>query len=164
MVSVTAYADVLSAAVKRAAAQVVDSDDDEGDWDVGADEFDETEDFFVEEGATMTDADEAAFNAFMHRGSAAPRLLSDIIAAKIQERGRAAAAAAAAGGEAGMEEGAEGEGDARPSGVDEQMEAVYTDVGKLLSRCARPSLLGTTFCHICFCHVCFTWNTLTLLL
>jgi len=83
------------------------------------------EDLYADDDGAFTADDEAAYNAFMQKGAPQGGLLSDLIAAKLQER-RAAAA--------------EGEEDAGPSGASElgdKMEAVYTDVGKLLSRCVR---------------------------
>lgn len=82
--------------------------------------------------------DEAAFNAFMHGGAAAPgcgdSLLADVVMAKVQAAKLAAAAAR------------DGQVDAEPSGLNDEMAAICADVGKLLSRCAaateRPAALG----------------------
>ena len=118
-------------------ANDVSDDDDEG-WDVADGDFDDVDDLYVDDTDNYTKDDEDAFNAFMQKDGKGQGLLSDLISAKIKEQ------AALRGQDVGMDD------DDMPGPpdmgrlVDEKMESVYTDVGKLLSRCVF------LFCQ-CFC-------------
>jgi hypothetical protein len=112
-------AGALEAAVKSLSRkQDLDSEDEselEGSEDV--------EDIIIDDDAAFAAEDEDAFNAFMQRGSGQQgQLLSDQINAKLRERVQPAS------------ESRDGGAATADAQMDEDMEHIYEDVGKLLSR------------------------------
>jgi len=88
-------------------------------------DFSDTEDFAGE--VEITDEDAALIERFMNPDAQEPRTLSDLI----MERIRDAETSGTRVGDAGME----GEGTMAPvPGVDEKVQEVYTEVGRLLTR------------------------------
>lgn len=119
-----------------------DSDAD-SDWDVADDELGDPQDVTYDDDlGQFSAADEAAFNAFMAPGGdgvpgEAPTqggsLLSDMILAKLEAAGRRQGGADAVRAASGSAASPSAQTDAA---MDETMEQIYTDVGKLLQRCA----------------------------
>lgn len=104
---------MLESAINRISKKADSDSEDDSDLD-GAD-------IHVEDVGDFSCDDEAAFNAFMQEGSSqGGKLLSDLIAEKLKQRSPA------------DEENRDG--DAAEPDVTEEMERVYEDVGKLLSR------------------------------
>ena len=99
------------------------------DSDSEADSELEGADIHVDDLGPFSHEDEAAFNAFMPEGSTqGGKTLSDLIASKLKQR-------APASGEGGMD----GDAIEPEEHASEDMERIYEDVGKLLSRYAAAS-------------------------
>ena len=98
-------------------------------------ELDDVEDFYVDEGAEFSAADEAVFNAFMHAegvpgSSSQPGpMLSDLVMAKLRQRVQKTADT----------ESADAASRGPSSEMSATMEQIYTDIGVLLQRCALLS-------------------------
>lgn len=113
----------------------MDSESDEdGAWDVRAQEFEDAEDFYVPEADEFTAAEEDVFNAFMRSAPAGGTQGGTLLADMIMEKLQAKEAGAGKGGREGEAGDAAGPGPGTEMG--ETMALIYTDVGKLLSRCA----------------------------
>jgi hypothetical protein len=113
----------------------VDSESDEdGAWDVRAQEFEDAEDFYVPEADEFSAAEEDVFNAFLCGAPAGGTQGRSLLADMIMEKLQAKEVGAGTGDREGESDDAAGPGPGTEMG--ETMALIYADVGKLLSRCA----------------------------